>query len=120
MTETEYQFYLKLKPLELRYKIVPQLNLASIVRKTKNNYFYTDLFRNIDFAIFSSDYSEILLLIELNDTTHKLTKKKERDLKVQSICKEIEVPLIKFYTKYSNHQDYVIRRILSIIEKTKN
>lgn len=119
MTKTEYDFYLKLKPLESKYQIVPQLNLASITTKLKNTNYYTDLFRNIDFAILSRDYSEVLLLIELNDKTHSMKKRQIRDLKVKKICKELDIPLITFYTRYSNHQDYVINRILKVIEKSK-
>ena len=54
MTDIEYEFYNKLKCLEKEYKVIPQLNLASIINKENNNRYYTDLFRNIDFAIFDS------------------------------------------------------------------
>lgn len=119
MTDSEYAFYLKLKSLEASYKVVSQLNLASIVTKLTNNNYYTDLFRNIDFAIFTPDYSEVLLLIELNDSTHQRKRRRKRDLKVQNICNAINVPLIKFYTKYPNDKEYVIHRVLEKIEKTK-
>lgn len=119
MTPTEYSFYLKMKPLEVKYKIIPQLNLASIAAKIRNTYYYTDLFRNIDYAIFTDDYSEILLFIELNDQTHQLVKRRKRDIKVQNICRELGIPLLTFYTKYPNYQDYVINRILKTIEKPK-
>lgn len=119
MTSAEYSFYLKLKPLESTYKVIPQLNLASITNKIRNSHYYTDLFRNIDFAILSSDYSEVLLLIELNDATHNLKSREKRDLKVQKICNEIGIPLIKFYTKYANDQEYVLNRIIKTIEKAK-
>lgn len=120
MTDAEYHFYLKLKSLESKYRIIPQLNLATITTKLNNKYYYTDLFRNIDFAIFSDDFSEILLLIELNDATHNLKRRKMRDLKVEKICNEIGVPLMKFYTKYPNEEDYVLKRILKELEKPKN
>jgi len=119
MTPTEYSFYLKMKPLEAKYRIVPQLNLASIATKIRNTYYYTDLFRNVDYAIFSEDYSEVLLFIELNDQTHQLAKRRKRDIKVQNICKELGIPLLTFYTRYPNYQDYVINRILKTIEKPK-
>ena len=68
-----------MKPLESKYQIVPQFNLASITTKLKNTNYYTDLFRNIDFAILSRDYSEVLLLIELNDKTPSMKKRQIRD-----------------------------------------
>lgn len=111
MTEYEYKFYQILKELEDKYIIVPQLNLASIVKKINNNKYYSELFRNIDFAIFSKDYKKLLLLIEINDQSHKKYKRKDRDLKVKKICNDIGIKLITFYTKYPNEKNYVINRI---------
>lgn len=111
MSACEEAFYNKIKELEIDYKIVPQLNLATITNKINNNRYHNDLFRNIDFAIFSKDYKEILLLIELNDKTHQTYKRKDRDLKVKKICNDIGVKLITFYTIYPNEKDYVINRI---------
>lgn len=70
MTNAERCFYNKIRCLEPEYKVIPQVNLASIISKENNNRYYTDLFRNIDFAIFDTNLQEILLLIELNDETH--------------------------------------------------
>lgn len=52
MTDYEYKFYNILKELQDNYTIVPQLNLAAVVKKINNNRYYSELFRNIDFAIF--------------------------------------------------------------------
>ena len=49
MTDYEYKFYLILKELEkYNYKVIPQVNLATIVEKANNKKYYTELFRNID------------------------------------------------------------------------
>ena len=63
MTNAEYEFYLKLKSLEPEYKVIPQLNLASIINKENNNKYYTDLFRNIDFAIFDNKERKKCIII---------------------------------------------------------
>ena len=120
MTNAEYEFYLKLKSLEPEYKVIPQLNLASIINKENNNKYYTDLFRNIDFAIFDNKERNVLLLIELNDGTHKLKKRKARDFKVKKIWKAAGIPLIYFYTNYPNEKEYVINRIKEIINSENN
>ena len=65
MTASEYSFYQVIKDLEIKYKIVPQLNLASITKKISKHKFQNELYRNVDFAIFTNDYSKLLLLIEL-------------------------------------------------------
>ncbi len=117
MTQYELEFYNKIKELESKYKIVPQINLATIIKKANKGYI-NELFKNIDFAIFSNDYKKILLLIEVNDNTHNQNKRKDRDLKVKKICGDAKIKLITFYTKYPNEKNYVIKRIEEEIEKT--
>ena len=110
----EYDFLTKFIDLEdeLHINIVPQVNLASIIQKVSNSRFNTELFRNIDFGIFSADYSKVLLLIELNDESHNNFHRKKRDIKVHEICNKAGIKLITFYTKYSNEKEYVKGRIL--------
>ena len=119
MTDYEYKFYNILKELQDNYTIVPQLNLAAVVKKINNNRYYSELFRNIDFAIFTKDYQELLLLIELNDQTHNNYNRKDRDLKVKKICNDIGVKLMTFYTKYPNEKAYVINRIKNELSDNK-
>lgn len=111
MTDSELNFYNKIKTLESEdYKIVPQINLATIIEKDGKS-FNNELFRNIDFAIFNKDFQNILLLIELNDSSHKKTSRIKRDIKVKNICDSTNIKLITFYTNYPNNKDYVIKRI---------
>lgn len=120
MTDYEYKFYLILKELEkYNYKVIPQVNLATIVEKVNNKKYYTELFRNIDFVIFNEDLTDVLLLIEVNDATHNTKKRKSRDVKVKSICANAGLNLITFYTKYANEKSYVLNRVLASIT-TKN
>lgn len=119
MTDYEYKFYNILKELQDNYTIVPQLNLAAVVKKINNNRYYSELFRNIDFAIFTKDYQELLLLIELNDQTHNNYNRKDRDLKVKKKCNDIGVKLMTFYTKYPNEKAYVINRIKNELSDNK-
>lgn len=119
MTNYEYKFYQNIKELEDEYQIVPQLNLAAVTKKINNNRYYSELFRNIDFAIFSKDYQELLLLIEINDQTHNNYNRSDRDMKVKKICNDIGVKLITFYTKYPNEKTYVINRIKNELDTYK-
>ncbi len=114
LTPTEKNFYKKLKKLEPQYKIIPQINLSTIVNKINNTKYHTELYRNIDYGIFTNDF-QLLLLIELNDQTHQQPKRKRRDIKVQEICKNADIPIITFYTNYPNEENYVISRILKEI-----
>ena len=113
LSNNEYNFLTKFIDLEneLHVHIVPQVNLASIIEKKSDYRFNTELFRNIDFGIFSADYGKLLLLIELNDESHNNFHRKKRDIKVKDICNKAGIKLITFYTKYSNEKEYVKNRI---------
>lgn len=116
MTNTEKNFYQKLKVLEPKYKIILQVNLGTIIEKISSEKFENELFRNIDYGIFTNDFSKVLLLIELNDQTHNQPQRKKRDIKVKEICNKANIPIMTFYTNYPNNQEYVINRILNKIE----
>ena len=110
MTNCEYDFYLKLLDLEGEFRVIPQINLATIIKKTNGGYI-NELFKNIDFAIFDKDFKNVLLLIELNDSSHGNQDRKIRDMKVKKICEEAGIRLVTFYTSYPNEKEYVINRI---------
>lgn len=113
MTDYEYKFYLILKELEkYNYKVIPQVNLATIVEKVNNKKYY--------FVIFNEDLTDVLLLIEVNDATHNTKKRKSRDIKVKSICANAGLNLITFYTKYANEKSYVLNRVLRSITTNNN
>ena len=120
MSDYEIMFYNRMKDLETEYNIVPQLVLSSVVDKKSKQKYRSELYRIIDFAIFSKDYSKFLLLIELNDNTHNQRKRKDRDLKVKKICNSAKIKLITFYTKYPNEKDYIINRIKKEIETNES
>lgn len=122
MTDYERYFYDILVELEdeLGVKIHPQVNLATILNKETNNYYINELFRNIDFGVFTKDYNKLLLLIEINDNTHNSKNRIARDKKVEAILKSADIKLLKFYSNYPNKKEYVKSRIKNeIINKMK-
>lgn len=121
MTNNEKYFYKIIKELKeiLKIEIHPQTNLATIIKKEKNNKYVNELFRNIDFAIFSKDYEKLLLLIEIDDSSHKKKSRIERDKKVNKILKEANIKIIRFYTKYENKPEYVKKRIIEELKEGK-
>lgn len=119
MTKYERYFYdvlIELKD-ELNIEVMPQVNLGTIVNKKSNNRWQNELFRNIDFGIFTRDYEELLLLIEINDKTHNNYNRKHRDMKVDNIVNNAGIKLIKFYSNYPNKRDYIKNRIIEEINK---
>lgn len=118
LTTSELAFYTKIEELNNNYVIVPQVNLASIINKIHGGY-QNELYRNIDFGIFTKDF-KLLLLIELNDNTHNSHKRKERDLKIKKILDDCNIKILYFYTKYPNEKEYIINRIQESINGIQN
>ena len=94
--------------------VFPQINLASIINKTDGSRFHNELFRNVDFLITDSEYHP-KLIIEINDSTHLNSDRKERDEKVRKICEEAGIPIVKLWTSYGIKQDYIKSRITETI-----
>ena len=109
LTQSEYVFYQKLLNLSGDYIVIPQIPLSSIIKKVNGKYQY-ELNRVIDFGLFDKNFN-LLLLIELNDSTHKQINRRDRDLKVKKILDDCYIKLITFYTCYPNEQDYINNRI---------
>ncbi len=118
LSKNELTFYHKLLDLNEKYIVVPQVNLAAILDKVTPGY-NNELFKNIDFGIFTKEF-ELLLLIELNDSSHNNYQRKQRDIKVRELLKNCHIKLITFYTSYPNDKNYVITRIMNAINSNDN
>ncbi len=108
--EVNYMSVIKevLNEINPDYILTPQVNLTSIIqRKTK---YANELFRNVDFGVFDNNYN-VVVLIEINDKTHNLQERRERDSKVKTILAEANVPLITFWTKYGINKDYIKEKL---------
>ena len=111
MTDCEKEFFTIIKKLvEPKYIVQPQVNLASIIDKESHSRYRNELFRNIDFGVFTSDYT-LKVLIEINDSTHLEHNRRERDQKVKNICEEAGIPLITLWTKYGINETYIRDRL---------
>lgn len=116
LTKSEINFYKKLNnAYKEKYIIQCQINLASIIYKINNDKYRSELFRNIDYGLFEKETFKPLIMIELNDQTHKNKKRYIRDLKVRDILQQANIPLITFYTEYENKENYITKRIDEIL-----
>ncbi len=118
-TECENKFYKILKDnFSEKYEIHPQVPLSSIIEKQKNfnKQYQNELYRVIDFGIFSKDSLKPLLLIEINDKTHKTKERIERDNKVKEICDIAIIELLTFWTEYQNTEKYIVNRIKTSLD----
>lgn len=119
LTPTERLFYHKLCNISENFVIIPQVPLSSIVKKVNGKY-QNELNRVIDFGIFDKNF-RLLLLVELNDSSHKQLNRRDRDLKVKKILDDCFIKLLTFYTQYPNEQEYINKRIyeaLNIIKES--
>jgi hypothetical protein len=115
LTQNEKTFLGSLKNLTAyNLIVVPQVNLATVVQKVGQYTYQNELYRNIDFGIFDEQYN-LLLLIELNDSTHNSPSRKERDERVRTITKAANIKLITFYTNMPNEPEYVVNRVMAEI-----
>ena len=125
MSKCERNFYQKLLPLKNEgFNIETQINLSTIVKKCyKDTGFETkyrnELFRNIDYGIFTADY-QLLVLIELNDSSHNANERKIRDQRVNEICQKANIKLLTFRTSMPNENSYVLNRINLAIKEVLN
>ena len=77
-----------------KYVVLPQIALVSVIDKVKGGGFRNELFRIADFCIADGRTFEPLLLIELNDASHKREERKLRDDKVNAICEAADLPVL--------------------------
>ena len=100
MTNTELKYFNAFKSIlnGTPYILQPQVCLSSIIERKEQHTFQSELNRVVDFAIFSPEYSPVLL-IEINDKSHLKKDRKERDKKVKFILKSAKIPLMTIWTK---------------------
>lgn len=98
ISRAEYDFLLVLRQISPeRYEVVPQVALVSVIDKKTENSYRNELFRICDYCFVDRDTFEPLLLVELNDSSHKRADRVQRDEKVNAICKAAKMPLITFW-----------------------
>ncbi len=116
ISKSEQEYYkVILSVLPEGHYAFPQVNLASFIVKNDNSPFHNELFRNVDFLITNKDYKP-LFIIEINDQTHFHGDRRDRDEKVQKICEEAGIPIVKFWTSYGINEDYIRKKISEALE----
>jgi len=118
LTEVEKEFYELLKNLlsEKYYEVLTQVALVSVIDKITHTTYRNELFRIIDFCVIDKSTTKPLLLIELNDISHKRADRVERDRKVNDICNRAGITLITFTLDEIKDMGYVkgmLKRVLN-------
>lgn len=98
MSRTEHKFFYTLKQIyPERYEVLPQVALFNVINKVTNAAYRSELFRVCDYCFVDKDTFEPLLLVELNDSSHKRADRRMRDEKVAAICRSAGLPLVTFW-----------------------
>lgn len=117
LTTTEIKYYDLLRSLiNEDFLILPQINLASVIDKQGGSNFRSELFRNVDFGVFDYNFRP-LFLIEINDNTHFRKDRKERDKKVNEICKKAGLPILTLWVKDGINAQEINKKIQSILRR---
>lgn len=99
VSPSEHKFLQMLKQISPdKYEVVPQVALISVIDKKTNTAYRNELFRVCDFCFVDRDTYAPLLLVELNDSSHKRADRRARDQKVAAICDDAKLPLVTFWT----------------------
>ena len=100
LTKAEYNFLGILQQiLKDEYYIFPQVHLASILGVKKGTGNWQGLMnkinrKSVDFVIFDKQYIQPLLAIELDDSSHRFSKRQERDKFVDKIMQSASMDIL--------------------------
>lgn len=104
LTKNEWAFYKDLKKVTDKYNlhILSKIRLADLVEvksgldnKTRMKYFGKIKSKHIDFALCNPENLSILLLIELDDSSHDRSDRMERDSFVENLFQETGYKLLR-------------------------
>ena len=101
MTNAEKTFFKVLEStVQGRYYIIPQVQLSNLVQPEKGkerDYAVRNKIdrKSVDFVLFNKDFFTPYLVIELDDSTHKLSSREIRDDFVNSILNKVGIKLIR-------------------------
>lgn len=121
MTKSEQEYYFAIKnAIGDEYIVQAQVPLSAIIEKDKSfeGEYQNELYRIIDFGIFTKEFCP-LLLVEINDQTHNTTNRRKRDAKVHEICNEAGIPIVTFWTSYGVNSEYIKHRISEKLEEVE-
>jgi len=122
LTEAEHRFFIALqKAITNQYYIFPQIHLANLLyipKRTRNwqSYFNRIIQKSVDFVICEKEYLSPILAIELNDSSHNLPNRIERDHFVETALQEGGLPILSVLA-LSNQDYYDIEKLKYEIQK---
>ena len=123
MTKAENDFFSVLKELlQERYQIFPQVHLTALLDEKKvKGQNWKAAFRHIngksvDFVVCDKTYARPLLAIELDDFSHDAEERRSRDVEVERIFENANMPLIRFRDYKSMSREAIATQIEGLLK----
>lgn len=123
MTKTEQLFLDKLeKIVGDRFYIVPQAHLSMFLSERMKGQNWRAAFfkingKSVDFLLCEKGTSRPVMAIELDDYTHHMTDRIERDELVEELCKNAGMPLFRFKNGEWNDEKAIYNKIANSFQQ---
>ena len=121
MSKAEHEFFKILQEaVKGNYYIVPQVQLSKIIEVNKYEHYkrkYVNKIdrKSVDFVLFNKEYFTPYMVIELDDTSHMLPMRENRDNFIDSILNRVGIKIIHM----KNEPKYDLRVISDTINSLK-
>jgi|GEM_PF-1110748 len=102
-----------------QYHVAPKIRLADIITPRRDPDYRRNFSRisqkHIDFTLIDKQHGTTILLIELDDRTHLLEHRKQRDQFVDEACNDAGIPILHLTTNRLYDTDILLHKINEII-----
>lgn len=121
MTSSELTFFkVLLLSVGNQYNIFPQIHLDAILDHKVIGQSWFGAFRHIneksvDFVLCDKDNGKPIFAIELDDPSHEREDRKERDIEVERILKDVSFPLLRIKDKSNFTSEEISKMVFEIL-----
>ncbi len=122
MTKAENDFFGVLKELlQDRYQIFPQVHLSALLdQKVKGQNWKAAFWhinaKSVDFVVCDKTYARPLLAIELDDFSHDAQERRSRDVEVERIFENANMPLLRFRDYKTMSREAIATQIEGVLQ----
>lgn len=122
MTRAENEFFdMLVSTVGPMYFVFPQVHLSAILDHKVKGQNWKAAFRSIngksvDYIISDKTTRKPLVAIELDDYTHDADDRKQRDIQVERILNEAQIPLLRFTNYKSLSQEEIQTQIQQVLK----
>ncbi|HMT10946.1 MAG TPA: DUF2726 domain-containing protein [Ignavibacteria bacterium] len=124
LTVSEKRFFLQLiKWFNHEYYIFPQIHLSSLFKINeieRKHYSYLNKIdrKSVDFVLFDKESMMPVIALELDDYTHRFSRRMKRDLFVDKVFSAARLPIIHV-SNFDNQESNLKEEIEILINKDK-